>query len=194
MKKVLLSIYAVALLSGCGGHIYTKEGGCLTCLNNPVTGNPINHDGKSQVSGKSHTQLKGQDTPKAQSTSDAEPDSTQGKITFTLNKQIDILAIKIKDEFNFYSAEEIRRSSTMHISTFSMMPSWKWESVSGAYYRMASYRDHGDQHIPIDIVIEKVSDSSSKVVVDFWAEGASKAKAQTTGKSLKARILKAASK
>jgi hypothetical protein len=189
MNKMLLSIAAASLITGCSGHIYTKDGGCLTCINNPISGKPVNHDGQSAKK-KQDTQATQQKSEVSGVAVSESQDWTQSEITFNVNKQIDLLAVKIKNEFRFESDEDIRREWGKYASDRFQVKSWKWQAVEGVYYHMASYKDHGEQHIPIDVVIEKVTDTSSKVVVNFGVEG-NKAKAISTGITLKERILKA---
>lgn len=190
MNKTLLSLAAASLITGCSGHIYTKEGGCLTCINNPISGKPINHDGQSTKE-KQDTQAAQQKPQVSEATLNESHDWTKSEITFKVNKQIDLLAVKIKTEFNFQSDEDIRREWGKYASDRFQVKSWKWQAVEGFYYHMASYKNHGKQHIPIDVVIEKITDTSSKVVVNFGVEG-NKGKANAIGLTLKERILKAA--
>ena len=190
MNKTLLSLAAASLITGCSGHIYTKEGGCLTCINNPISGKPINHDGKSTKE-KQNTQAAQQKPQVSETTLNESHDWTKNEITFKVNLLVDLLAVKIKNEFNFQSDEDIRREWGKYASDRFQVKSWKWQAVEGVYYHMASYKDHGEQHIPIDVVIEKITDTSSKVVVNFGVKG-NKEKANATSLTLKERILKAA--
>ncbi len=47
MFRYILVLSSLIILSSCtSGHIYNSKGGCLTCVNNPFTSEPINYDKK----------------------------------------------------------------------------------------------------------------------------------------------------
>lgn len=106
------SLALVLIVSGCASnqHVYSSDGKCLTCWNNPITGKPINHDGKAnqeQTAQESQvTQTTTTETTVVNTTT-AKP--TEHKIAFTVPVNVDVAFLKIKKEFNYYTEQEIRQ-------------------------------------------------------------------------------------
>ena len=49
MKKKLALVFTASILAGCANteHLYSNDGQCITCFNNPFTNEPINHDNRN---------------------------------------------------------------------------------------------------------------------------------------------------
>lgn len=191
MKNTALMLLSALLLtlSGCGGtldHIKTTDGKCLTCWNNPITGEPINHDGTSNTDQK----------PKG--TSDDSTSSqvkrvqyTERKMEFSVPVNVDLAFVKVKKEFEYQTEQEIRQEWGSLASTKLQTNSFAYDAVPSAYYHMKARRQHDNQHLNIDSVIEKETESTSKLIVTYWLKNPVRIDAKAFERSLKKRYLKA---
>jgi len=180
MKKSLLAIAVFVLgLSGCATdqHVYSANGKCISCWNNPITGKPINHDGSTQVDKTAAAQ--------DESFTNAEgATSTSGVIanhkgvkeyqtTFSVPVNVDIAFLKIKKEFNYYSEQEIRQEwgslATAKMQTFE----YAYDTSPSVYYHMRAERPHQGIYAIIDTRIEKKTNSTSQITLTYWLKDSS---------------------
>ncbi|MGJ8518340.1 hypothetical protein [Carnimonas bestiolae] len=89
--KLIVALTAASIaLNGCADYQYkTSDGQCLTCMNNPFTGEAMNYDPQStpQKSGNSAT-------------------SQSGSVTVNSPLDVDTAYARIKNEFGFTTPEE----------------------------------------------------------------------------------------
>lgn len=98
-KFLALSLGLAATLTGCSTTEHVMVGGkCVTCINNPLTGEPLNHDGS--IPGSTY---KPSDQATAQSDSSGSAGSSSGRKTFTESTtsfsvpvNVDVAFIRIK--------------------------------------------------------------------------------------------------
>jgi len=195
----LLMVTAVSLIStACGvttkgGHTYI-DGHCVTCLNNPITGEAYNYNKaehprnlayRNQSSGNGGGGM-WQDTTQY----------LEGKIRFTVRRPVDTTYIRIKREFGFLTRDE--KLSRMYIPNASEWlkheGSFRYEALPGVSYHMRHYVTHRYKGVnrehTIDAVIEK-NGSASDVTLTYWVDNIPRSQLNAYGRSLKSRALRA---
>ncbi|MGB0360245.1 MAG: hypothetical protein ACPGEF_02405 [Endozoicomonas sp.] len=187
------SLALVLIVSGCASnqHVYSSDGKCLTCWNNPITGKPINHDGEAnqeQTAQESQvTQTTTTETTVVNTTT-AKP--TEHKIAFTVPVNVDVAFLKIKKEFNYYTEQEIRQEWGSMAEAKMQTFAYAYDATPSVYYHMRADRNHDGIQAIIDSQIEKQSDKESKITITYWLRDKS-VNASQFGESLKNRTRKA---
>lgn len=187
------SLALVLIVSGCASnqHVYSSDGKCLTCWNNPITGKPINHDGNAnqeQTAQESQvTQTTTTETTVVNTTT-AKP--TEHKIAFTVPVNVDVAFLKIKKEFNYYTEQEIRQEWGSMAEAKMQTFAYAYDATPSVYYHMRADRNHDGIQAIIDSQIEKQSDKESKITITYWLRDKS-VNASQFGESLKNRTRKA---
>lgn len=187
------SLALVLIVSGCASnqHVYSSDGKCLTCWNNPITGKPINHDGNAnqeQTAQESQvTQTTTTETTVVNTTT-AKP--TEHKIAFTVPVNVDVAFLKIKKEFNYYTEQEIRQEWGSMAEAKMQTFAYAYDATPSVYYHMRADRNHDGIQAIIDSQIEKQSDKESKITITYWLRDNS-VNASQFGESLKNRTRKA---
>lgn len=187
------SLALVLIVSGCASnqHVYSSDGKCLTCWNNPITGKPINHDGNAnqeQTAQESQvTQTTTTETTVVNTTT-AKP--TEHKIAFTVPVNVDVAFLKIKKEFNYYTEQEIRQEWGSMAEAKMQTFAYAYDATPSVYYHMRADRNHDGIQAIIDSQIEKQSDKESKITITYWLRDKS-VNASQFGESLKLRTRKA---
>lgn len=192
MKTMSLLIACTCLFLGaCAtkNHIYSADGKCISCWNNPITGKPINHDGKQDKSKPKEAK-----DDKKQQTANTSTKKKKGKKkytqTFTVPVNVDIAFIKIKKEFDYQTEQEIRQEwgslASMKLQTFA----FAYDATPGVYYHMRAARDHKPYRVIIDSQIEKINAEKSKITQSYWIQTPN-ADPNVVMESIKARTLNA---
>jgi len=122
----LAGLIMIVLLSGCApdGHFRSPDGTCWTCLNNPVTGNPLNHDGE-------YGGAIARETEKI----------TRATIIGDAQINVDLAYIRIKQAFNISTKAELESSNYTSDNYKVNDRSHEHKAVPGVYYVLAdSYR------------------------------------------------------
>lgn len=166
--SLMCTFILTLLLSGCGNHVYTKSGKCITCFNNPVTKKPLNHDGsanKATASTAETNKPAEASKPKAKNNKPLEH-----KFTFSVPVGVDFAFVRIKREFKYQTDQEIKqewgRMASMKMKTFA----WAYDAVPSAYYHMRAVRHHDDIELILDSLIEKSTDKQSLITMTFWSQ------------------------
>lgn len=192
MKKatLLITIVTGLILSGCASnkHIYTADGKCITCWNNPVTGEPINHDGSAHEQPSSEQQ--DSQVTAASSQTEVKDKFLEHKVSFNVPVNVDKAFIRIKKEFGYHSEQEIRQEWGSLASTKMGTFAYAYDATPSVYYHMRAARGHDGMHFVIDNQIEKEAEKESKITVTFWLRD-TVANPNKIGESLKRRVLKA---
>ncbi|MCG8611859.1 MAG: hypothetical protein MI864_15130 [Pseudomonadales bacterium] len=99
------SLVLVTFVSGCASnqHVYSSDGKCLSCWNNPITGKPINHDGKANKEQPPQETQVTESTATQTTVVSSTNKPTEHKIAFTVPVNVDVAFLKIKKEFNYYT-------------------------------------------------------------------------------------------
>ena len=144
MLGTLLSL--AALSSGCADNQLVYGEHCVTCLNNPLSGEPLNYDPKkhpnsvltvgaanqSQGSGSGLAML---GTPNALG---------QDQCQLTYRGDVDTAAALIKDAFSFMTQEEAIAENGQGGKWQFSSGDWSYSGTPGAFYTMkkAAYDGH----------------------------------------------------
>jgi hypothetical protein len=199
MKKnaALLALALVGvLLAGCSSnqHVYSANGKCVTCWNNPVTGKPINHDGEAnkEVSPEIAAEEKAEQSPNVKYQNSELP-FKEYKVSFVAPVEVDLAFLKLKKEFNYYTEQEIRQEWGSLANTKIQTFEYAYDATPSVYYHMRSDRQHAGVQVVIDTYIEKQSNRESKITLTYWLNNPT-VNPSSFGASLKARAQKALSK
>jgi hypothetical protein len=186
MKKYSLTLIIAIIftITGCAtqDHKYSADGGCLTCFNNPFTGEPINHDGAASNGENPSTEKV------AQTQTNAIYKKHQMKLDVPVN--VDVAFIKVKREFNFNSVEEVRKKWGRHAEYRLQSEQYKWYALPSVKYSMGSDTKIDSHDIDILIDIDKKTDQSSEITINYWLSDAS-SNAKKIENTLKNRVIKA---
>ncbi len=122
-----LAMWAMILLfvTSCAGHL-VYDGKCLTCLNDPVTGKPVNYE---------------QEKPYVV---EVEEESKSNLDTIVLSTKIDVDSAfaAIKPEFGYLSPQELERKFGTTAEWMKMDKAYQYDANPGAYYHMRSEVSH----------------------------------------------------
>jgi len=173
-------------------HFYTADGQCITCWNNPLTGEPLNHSGTAEKK-KTVSQTKGVTDQTKESSQHSRRTPKEGyQVEFSVPVNVNLAFVRLKKEFNYYTEQEIRSEygsqsmANAKIQTFS----YAYDAVPSTYYHMRSYRKHDGYLMTIDSMITLQNSQESLITVTYWPRDFSLDPVEV-GKSLKQRIHKA---
>lgn len=168
ITKILGIIIIMLAASSCateGGHTYVG-GKCISCWNNPLTKEPINHDGKADLQ-LAEPETKGNQT----STSEQKDKNVYPRkyvISFNAPVDVDVAYIKLKQEFEYQSEQEVRQEWGSMAGAKMQTFAYAYDATPNVYYRMRANRKHRGIFIIIDSQIEKKTTRSSKVTISYW--------------------------
>lgn len=190
LKSLALTLGLAATMAGCATTDHVLVGGkCVTCINNPLTGEPLNHDGS--IPGSTY---KPSGQPSAQADSSTSSSNSDGRKTFTefttsfsAPVNVDVAFIKIKKEYEYYSEQEIRQEWGSMANTKMQTFAWAYDSEPSVYYHMRAGRQHGDAVYVIDHNITKQKADSSEITITVWVNDQSPISPAEVGKSLAGR-------
>lgn len=187
------SLALVAIVTGCASnqHVYSSDGKCLTCWNNPVTGNPINHEGNTnQEKTAQESQVAQTTTSETTVVNISVNKPTEHKIAFTVPVNVDLAFLKIKKEFNYQTEQEIRQEWGSMADAKMQTFAYAYDATPSVYYHMRAHRNHDGVMAIIDSQIEKQSDKKSSITITYWLTDKS-VNASQFGESLKNRTRRA---
>lgn len=190
-----------ALLSGCVtaegnfNHIRTDDGKCLTCINNPITGKPWNHDGPGVAplgTPEAKEQIAAERARQKAVVAQQPPQYDEHKRIFVVPSNVDIAYIRVKKEFNYYDLEQVKAEHGRAAWQVMQDPRFKYEALPSVFYKMRDYREHNGTGLTIDTEILKKTDATSEVTLRYWLpEGTSDHNKNHYGEGLQERIIKA---
>jgi len=179
MKKAYLLIIAtlMLMLAGCStsGHLYSPNGQCITCWNNPITGKAINHDGT---------------TNQISSQTDGNGSKSKHQISFTVRASINPVYRIIKKEFKYQTRDEIQTQWGIKADNIFKSPDYHYEGVSGRYYQMLSRRTHNGHLMNIESRLDYKSQRETIITMTYWISD-SKINPTALSASLESRVRKA---
>lgn len=198
IKSIVLVITLMGVMvTGCSSnqHVYSENGKCVTCWNNPVTGKPINHDGKNNEEMKTVAKNDSINVPSDEQRKDVKYQNSEipfkeYKVSFSAPIEVDIAFLKLKKEFNYYTEQEIRQEWGSLANTKIQTFEYAYDATPSVFYHMRSDRQHAGVQVVIDTYVEKQSNRESKVTLTYWLNNPS-VNPTTFGNSLKARAQKA---
>ena len=184
----IMAIVMSSLLTGCfgfatkGGHTFI-DGHCVTCLNNPVTGEALNYDQPVKPRQSARQSASNGSTSRVAS----EKPYLEGGGSFTVRTDVDTVYTRIKREFGFLTRKEWGRTYLYLDNGF------VWEALPGVNYSMRltvphTFRGVKREHY-IEFNIDK-SGSGTDVSYRFWAQ-IPKASLNAYSNSIKTRALRA---
>ena len=158
-----------ALLAGCTttDHMYSN-GQCLTCINNPLTGEPVNYDPDENPVFEQQAAT-GADAQ--QPTSVASGDG-RGSFLIESTVGVDTAYARLRSGFAFRSPSDF---GTGMSDSFQMQDvAWHHETNPGSFYRISDYERqtiNGTEHrIVLKAQIER-NGSGSRIKVNFGPSG-----------------------
>lgn len=143
-----IGLFAITLLAGCAAqdHLYT-DGVCITCVNNPITGEPINYDPDEtpqQVPRQVATNTQGEVVDAGVKNLG----NQKGSIDIDSPVDVDTAYARIKPAMGFRSPDDFEKGNRM--SNVQMGDTaWKHQVTPGAYYNLGDYGRQvvaGQQH------------------------------------------------
>jgi hypothetical protein len=183
----------MSLLSGCTGgkHAYAQNGACLTCINNPTTGKPLNHDGSAPNSAvKSRQTAAESNESRAEDLNEPRPRSNEEKVTFSSPVAVNLAFVKIKREYGYFTEHEIRQElgslASVKLKTFEHA----YDATPSAYYHMRSSKKHEGANCIIDHQIEKKRAGESWIILTVWVDARSTISPSDAMKSIAVRTRK----
>ncbi|MCE8005316.1 hypothetical protein [Billgrantia ethanolica] len=160
-------VVAVAI-SGCttSDHLYS-QGRCLTCVNNPITGEPINYEPQREPSAQVAV-AENQGGTRATAR-----DGSRGRFGIETDLDVDLVYARLRQEFGFRSHDDFNPGYRQH--RLAMMDSaWHFNATPGTFYELSDYTDQslgGVQHsIVLKAKIQR-SGGGSHVIFEFAPSG-----------------------
>ena len=169
--SVFFVLFVTAMMAGCAitkgkdGHTYV-DGNCITCINNPITGEGINYSEKTpdyQQAVEVRRIRNGHLTKK-------ELDNTpylEGSTSFSKSIDIDTAYTLIKREFNFITQYEWENTYLYQDEGF------VYEALPGVSYHMRSSVPHRFKGVQRDHYIEAILNKNGRntdITFKFWVK------------------------
>jgi len=189
---LLLNLLFIIALSGCAtdkaGHIYAGSS-CITCLNDPITGDPYNYEKEKEGINLQERYRSGRKANKKK-----EIKHQEGHIKFYVGKDVDVVYLKLKREFGFKTRKERERGMFYETREWlDVAEEFRYEALPGVSYHLREYTKHlhqGVMHqLTIDLVIEK-SEKGTAAAFTYWIQ-LPPAQLSIFSNSIKKRALKA---
>jgi len=170
-KLVLVTLLLSVGATSCATNEHTyANGDCVTCWNNPFTGEPINHNGDSDLKKAEPETLGNQTSTTEEKYKKRKSDDSPKKyvVSFSAPVDVDVAYIKIKREFNYYSEQEIKQEWGSMAGAKMQTWAYSYSATPSVYYHMRADRKHRGIYVVIDSQIEKQSSNRSKITITYW--------------------------
>lgn len=193
--SVFFILFVTVLMAGCAvttgkdGHTYV-DGNCITCINNPLTGDAVNYKKTSEDYAKAE-KFK---VATGQSSGANDIPYEEGRIKFSVRTNIDKAYLKIKREFGYKTkAERARGMGPQGERWLDLVDSYRYEALPGVSYRMREHTTHNykgrNDSQTIDAQLE-TNGAGTDIIITFWIKKPRLSLA-SFGNSLKSRVLNA---
>lgn len=178
----ILVTTAIIITSGCAAnaHTYSKDGMCLSCVNNPITGKPLNYNpdvdsqyGANQIS-----------------TAQQEPSHSAGSMEFQVDYDVEHVYYVIQREFSFPVPRDSGRFTEAHRDPIDPLMNRQRNRLfdkPGEFRYAQGFRQHGDLYLVIGVRIERIDSRTSKVIVSYLSDDPSQ-KVWDVARSLRERV------
>jgi hypothetical protein len=188
------SLALILALSGCAttDHIYNAEGQCLTCFNNPFTGEAMNHDGSNNKHMEVAKPLSEDIPPRTEEPTSTSHPYDMKQVTFNSGVNVDVAFIALKEEFQFRSAEEVKKEMGSFADYKLRSSDYEWKVLPSVSYTMGSERKILGSHMNVLVTVNKRTDTSSIVIAKYWPRNKSDDE-KAVGNHILSRIQKALS-
>lgn len=159
MKKIIFFAFSI-VLSGCAGHL-VYDGKCLTCINDPVTGKPVNYEPEKPTYEAAVVEEEAQ--------------TDNGIVMLSTKVDVDSAFAAIKPEFGYLSPKELERKYGTTSDWMVMSNAYEYDTNPGAYYHMRSEVHHVFESrrysgVVLDCNIQK-DGTGSKITMRWLAGG-----------------------
>lgn len=141
-KKIMVTAVLGAVLSGCAvrDHMYV-DGVCVSCFNNPLTGEPINYDPNEtpQMSAEARDRIERRDgvmSPERQ----ALLASQSSTFEFTSSFDVDLVYARLRTEFRMRSPASF--DGGFNDSLAKRDVAYYHETTPGTFYNISDYSRH----------------------------------------------------
>lgn len=166
--RLLILILIILTTTACAvsEHAYSADGSCLTCVRNPITGNPLNY---TDAEAPNREPMNTQRVYK-------EPRNDAGSVGFEVPYDVEQAYYAIQREFSFpLSPIDSRYNNysqyrTMLDPELSKRASRRNFDVEGEFRYSQGFREHGNLHLVIGVKIVKIDHRTSKVTVSYLSE------------------------
>ncbi|MCC5902690.1 MAG: hypothetical protein JJT87_12300 [Halomonas sp.] len=162
-------LVAVAV-SGCAttDHVYSG-GRCLTCVNNPITGEPINYDPNENTGIEEQAVASGQQVQNA-----PEGVTGNGRGSFRIESGVDVdtAYARLRSGFRFRAPSDFLDSLSDRMAQRDV--AYHHDANPGSFYRLSDYERQmidGREHMIILKAQLERSGSGSRINVEFMPSG-----------------------
>lgn len=177
-------------MTGKNSHTFI-DGHCITCLNNPITGQALNYD-KSNPDYERDQGLKPYENSRVR-----QPEYRESNISFSVTKPVDIVYLQLKKEFGFYTLEERARVTGAPYGEakkwLAVAEEFRYEALPGVSYHMRENIGHIYQGVnssqTIDVQLA-TNGHGTDVTFTYWVQLPS-VQLNLFGNSIKQRALRA---
>ena len=190
-RKVMVTAAFGVFLSGCAAtdHMYV-DGVCVTCLNNPLTGEPINYDPSEnpQMTDEARDRIE-----RRQGVVSAERgallESQSG--TFEMNSplDVDLVYARMRSEFRMRSPASF--DGGFNDSLAQRDGAYHYETTPGTFYNISDYSRHimnGQEYrIVIRAILMRTS-SGTSVKISYYPVGYNDYNGEEFAQSLRSRV------
>lgn len=159
---------AVIVLSGCAAqdHIYS-HGRCITCINNPITGQPVNYDPDETPVFEEGV---GPESAEAQRVAIV---PVRGQFGLEAPVDVDTAFARLRSEFRFRSPADFNQSIAS--DRWAMQDTaWHYDATPGALYQLSDYNrqviDGVEHYIVLKAQIQR-DGAGSRVNIQFSNSG-----------------------
>lgn len=133
IKSIVVGVASLAALAGCAAQDhYYSNGACVTCFNNPFTGEPLNYDPKQtpqQVA--SNAQGEAVDVQKL--------GAQTGSVDIDSRVDVDTAYARIRSAMYFRSPSDFDSPDSLSSKMQMGDAAWKHDRTPGAYYDLGDY-------------------------------------------------------
>lgn len=175
---------AITVAAGCTtqNHLYS-QGRCLTCINNPVTGEPINYNPEQQPAIEDEAVAAERDQR-------AEAGTRKGRFSMTSQLDVDTAYARVRSEFGFRSDADFNPNSNS--DQWAMMDNaWHFDATPGALYQMSDYARqavNGTEHSLVLKAKIQRDGSGSRISVEYLPTTNARYDGETMGEALEQRF------
>ncbi|CBV43923.1 hypothetical protein [Halomonas elongata] len=165
--KFGFGLVAMALLAGCAGqgHQYA-QGVCITCVNPPLTGEPLNYD-------PDETPMQVAQNAEGETVGVQELGPQSGKVQIESPVDVDTAYARIKPAFGFRSPADFNHNDSN--ADWAMGDeAWQHQATPGAFYNLSDYGDQivgGVEYGIVQKVQIQKSGAGSRIIYRWFPSG-----------------------
>lgn len=135
---MLALVSAVTAISGCTGQHVAYGEQCMTCIDNPITGEPMNYDPteySTAVAGRNTTSTAARSVPHT---------LEREQIVLRFPSDVDTTGQRLKKTFGYMTREEAVAEMGNAGKTMFAGPGYAYQATPGAFYYMKTQAYSGD--------------------------------------------------